>query len=91
MLKNIFAACAMFFFIVPVYSWSGYDWETSSYVDIEKGNTVRRGREVEVYDWGEGEYKTYEVERVRSLGHQTEVELYDWNTGDTRILDMNNY
>ena len=41
--------------------WDGYDLETGTFVEIERGNLVREGREIEVHEYGEG-YKQFQVE-----------------------------
>jgi len=69
-------------------AWDGYDWESGSYVEIEDGNLVREGEEIEIYDWETGEYKDVEVESVTTSGSGTEVEVYDWDSGEYRTLDM---
>ena len=70
------------------YSWEGYDYDTDSYVEIEKGNLVRSGEEVEVYDYDSGDYKDYEVESIIGNGSGAELELYDYETGEYRTLEM---
>jgi hypothetical protein len=69
-------------------SWDGYDYDSGSYVEIEKGNLVRPGQEIEIYDYGTGEYKDVEVESVSGSGYGAEVEVYDYETGDYRTLNM---
>ena len=69
-------------------AWEGYDWESGSYVEIEDGNLVREGEEIEIYDWETGEYKDVEVESVTTSGSGAEVEVYDWDSGEYRTLDM---
>lgn len=90
-MKKVFIVLLLSCFMLPAFSWSGYDWETNSYVDIGRGNLVRRGKEIEVFDYNTGEYKNYEVERVRNKGHRTDVEVYDWDTNEYRTFEMNNY
>ena len=77
-------------FLPPVMShaWDGYDYESCSYVEIEKGNLVRPGQDIEVYDYGTGEYKDMEVQSIDSYGSSTEVKVYDNDTGEYRTLDM---
>jgi pyruvate/2-oxoglutarate/acetoin dehydrogenase E1 component len=72
----------------PALAWDGYDWESGNYVEIDKGNLVREGRDIEIYDWGTGEYRDVTVEDMRSTGSGTEVEVYDHESGDYRTLDM---
>ena len=69
-------------------AWDGYDWESGSYVEIEDGNLVREGEEIEIYDWETGEYNDVEVESVTTSGSGAEVEVYDWDSGEYRTLDM---
>jgi hypothetical protein len=69
-------------------AWDGYDYESGSYVEIDSGNLVRSGEEIEVYDYGAGEYKIVEVESISGSGSGVELEVYDPDTGDTRILEM---
>ena len=70
------------------YAWDGYDWNSRSFVDIEKGSLVREGEEIEIYDWGTGEYKDVEVQSIDSYGSSVEVEVYDSDSGEYRTLDM---
>ena len=69
-------------------AWDGYDSESGSYVEIEDGNLVREGEEIEIYDLETGEYKYVEVESVTTSGSGAEVEVYDWDSGEYRTLDM---
>jgi len=70
------------------HAWDGYDYESGTYVEIEKGNLVRPGREIEVYDYGKGEYRNVEVQSITGTGSGAEVEVYDYETGETRTLEM---
>lgn len=49
---------SIWFFVASysVFSWDGYDYNTNSYIEIDKRNLVRQGREIEYYDYGVGEY-----------------------------------
>ena len=31
-----------------IYGWTGYDYDENSYVEIEKGELVREGKEIEI-------------------------------------------
>jgi len=75
-------------FTTIVYAWDGYDYDRGSYVEIEKGNLVRPGREIEYYDYGSGEYKHGDVESIDSYGSSVEVEIYDSDTGEYRTFEM---
>ena len=69
-------------------AWDGYDYEKGSYVEIEKGNLVRPGKDIEIYDFETGEYKEVEVQSIRGTGSGAEVEVYDYESGEYRTLDM---
>ncbi len=70
-------------------AWDGYDYQRGQYVEIEKGNLVRQGRDIDVYEYGlNGGYKTYEVESVRSRLRGAEIEVRDTETGELRTFDM---
>lgn len=71
-----------------VYAWDGYDYESGSYVEIDKGNLVRSGQDIEIYDYGTGEYKDVEVQSIRGSGSGAEVEVYDYDKGEYRTLEM---
>ena len=46
----------------PVLAWDGYDYEKGAFVEIGKGNLVRSGQEIEIYDYSTSEYK--DVDRI---------------------------
>jgi len=83
-----FLAIVFLLSAVPSFAWDGYDYEKGSYVEIEKGNLVRPGEEIEIYDYGDGEYKNVEVESITGSGSGAEVEVYDHEIGEYRTLDM---
>lgn len=70
------------------FAWDGYDYENGTYVEIEKGNLVRPGQEIEYYDYDSGEYKYGDVESINSYGSSVEVEIYDSETGEYRTFEM---
>ncbi len=74
----------------PAFAWDGYDYENGSFVEIDKGNLVRSGQDIEIYDYSTGDYKEVEVESVRSNGSNVDVEVYDYDTGEYRTLEMDN-
>lgn len=83
---------AIFLFILlisfPTLAWDGYDYEEGDYIEIEEGNLVREGEEIEIYDYSDGEYKYVEVEEVDSYGGTTEIEVYDYEKGEYRTFEM---
>ena len=72
----------------PAYSWDGVDVETGSAVEIERGNLVRSGRDIEVYDTETGEYHDITVDDVNRSGGSVEIEGYDNTTGEQRTFEM---
>ncbi len=72
----------------PALAWDGYDYESGNYIEIEKGNLVRPGEEIEYYDYGSGEYKYGDVESIESYGSFVEVEIYDHESGEYRTFEM---
>jgi len=81
---------ALISLLIPMTAsaWDGYDNNSGSYIEIDKGNLVRSGQDIEIYDHGTGEYKNVEVQSIDSYGTSTEVEVYDYDTGEYRILEM---
>jgi len=71
-----------------VFAWDGYDYDAGAYVEIDSGNTVRSGNDIEYYDHGTGEYKSGEVQSIESYGSSTEVEVYDYDSGEYRTFSM---
>ena len=71
-----------------VLAWDGYDYESGNYVEIEEGNLVREGEEIEYYDYESGEYRYGDVESVESSGSGAEVEVYDHESGEYRSFEM---
>lgn len=46
------------------WAWSGYDYGTGAHVEIESGNLVRPGQDIEIYDYSDGSYKEVEVQNI---------------------------
>ena len=89
MKKSICFACL---FAAACLAWDGYDWDSGSYVEIGKGNLVRSGRDIEIYDYGDGRYKDVEVQSIRkTYSGKVEVEVYDPQSHKTRTLEMDSY
>jgi hypothetical protein len=59
-----------------------------AYIEIEKGNRVRKGEEIEYYDYDSGEYRTGYVESVERSGSSVDVEVFDHDSGEYRTFDM---
>ena len=68
-------------------AWDGTNTTTGSSVEIERGQLVRSGRTIEVYDSSEG-YKEYDVDSIRRSGGTVEIEATDSATGESTTLEM---
>ena len=62
---------------MPALAWSGFDYENSTFVDIDKGSLVRRGKEIDIYDYSRG-YIPVEIERI--LGRAAQIAPIDIGT-----------
>lgn len=89
-MNKIIAGLVGFVVLFPVttLAWDGYDYDSGNYVEIEKGNLVRTGKEIEYYDYDSGEYRTGDVEDITSTGNSVEVEVYDHDSGEYRTFEM---
>lgn len=83
----------LYFFLLSVcgspllFSWSGYDYEKAEYIEIDKGNYVRKDEDIEVYHLGDG---TYHLEEVQDF-HGDELETYDYHTGEFHYYEMDQF
>lgn len=68
-------------------TWSGYDYDKSTYIDINEGNTVRSGNTVEVYDYNTG-YRYMDVNSVSRFGGTVTIEALDMESGEMRSFEM---
>lgn len=85
-MKNIiFALCLLCF---PAYAWDGVDVDNGDKIEIHKGNLVRTGLPINIYDVATEQEKPVIVEYIK--GHDTFVELRirDDATGETHTYQM---
>lgn len=90
-LKPAWAALVLILQLISApasFAWDGVDSQTGQSVEIGKGNLVRSGSDIEVYDSGTGEYRDVEVQSIRRSGNSVEVEVYDYTSGEYRTLEM---
>lgn len=73
--------------LTQAFAWDGTNTTTGSSVEIERGQLVRSGRTIEVYDSERG-YKEYDVDSVRRYGRSVEIEATDTETGESTTLEM---
>ncbi len=84
----IFSVFAALVLAWPAHAWDGTDVDTGNDVEIERGNLVRSGRDIEVYDYETGEYHDVTVEDINRYGGTVEIEVFDNTTGETRTLEF---
>jgi hypothetical protein len=82
-----FATCFILFGSISAFAWDGSNSNTGSSVEIGRGQLVRPGRTIEVYDSTEG-YKDYDVDSIRRSGRTVEIEATDSATGESTTLEM---
>lgn len=70
------------------FAWDGTDVETGGSVSIGKGNLVRPGRTIEIFDYEAGEYRDVEVQDMNSTGSGVEIEIFDHDSGTYRTLEF---
>jgi hypothetical protein len=75
-------------FPIGAIAWDGYDYDRGNYIEIDKGNLVRSGNDIEIYDYDTGDYKDVEVESISRSGGSVEIEVYDYDRGEHRNFDM---
>jgi hypothetical protein len=84
----IATAIAIILIARPAFSWDGTDQDSGNAVEIEKGQLVRTGNDIQYFDYSSGEYKSVTVNSIARTGASVEIEVEDTDTGETRTLDM---
>lgn len=87
-MKTFVMFVALFFLTTEATAWDGVNTETGDEVVIEKGNLVRTGRHIEVYDSNSGQYIDMSVESIQRSGSSVEIELYNSDTGETQTYEF---
>ncbi|MEQ8263880.1 DUF5334 family protein [Pseudohaliea sp.] len=87
-IKHLPAVASIALLPLTGHAWEGEELESGDIVEIERGNLVRPGQEIEVYNYDDGEYEYLEVESVRRYGNEVEVETYDYQEGEYKTLRM---
>ncbi len=84
-MNKLFCFSGIFILVqAALLGWDGYDYNSGEYIEIEKGNLVRRYKDIEVYHYGDGTYHDEEVQGFEG----DELETYDYNTGEFHYYDM---
>ena len=87
-MKKTLLVVALILLPIGAMAWDGYDYDRGNYIEIDKGNLVRSGNDIEIYDYDTGDYKDVEVESINRSGGSVEIEAYDYDTGEYRTFDM---
>lgn len=87
-MKKLITAISILAATSCTFAWDGYDTKNDAHVEIEKGNLVRSGRDIEIYDHSQGKYIDVAVESIRANGNYVEIEVTDHATGQSRTLEM---
>ncbi len=90
-MKSTILTVAILFISVSVFAWGGYDYDTGTFIEIEQGNLVRSGSDIEIYNYGTNEYHEVEVDSVTQYGSTVEIEIYDYDTGEYSVIEMDGY
>ncbi|WP_286134506.1 DUF5334 family protein [Methylobacterium sp. Leaf123] len=83
------SVCALIIALLPAQAlgWDGTNSETGDSIEIGRGETVRRGRSIDYYDHGSGDYRSLDVDSVRRRGNSVEIEGTD-DAGNSVTLEM---
>jgi len=72
---------------VPALAWDGTD-ENGNSVEIDSGNLVRTGSDIEYYNYADGSYHEATVDSIYRAGSEVVIEVTDDDTGYTHELTM---
>ena len=78
------------FFNNPVFAWDGYDYENDTAIEIGKGNLVREGNIIKIYDWKADQYHEVQVKLMEDSFNSVRLEVYDLDTKQNRVFEMEN-
>lgn len=91
-MKTLIANMLLSVILLPVTAQAadGFDYQSGTYIEIEEGNLVEEGEEIEYFDYESREYRYGDVESVQpsDSGSGSEVEVYDPESGEYRTFEM---
>jgi hypothetical protein len=75
------------YFLLPsaLQAWTGYDYDTEDYIEIDEDVSAIQGKDIEIYDYSDESYHEAYVISVSSNG--TEIEVYDHDNGVYRTFE----
>jgi len=72
---------------VPALAWDGTD-ENGNSVEIDSGNLVRTGDDIEYYNYADGNYHDATVDGIYRAGSEVVIDVTDDDTGYSHELTM---
>lgn len=86
----IFPIITAIFFLnsTNCYSWSGYDYDNKSAIEIGEGNLVREGLVIQFYDLKNDSYYTVKILDMDQDAGGVKIEVIDLNSDEKRVLMM---
>jgi pyruvate/2-oxoglutarate/acetoin dehydrogenase E1 component len=76
------------FFSKNLLAWSGYDNDNNTTIEIGKGEMVREGLTITIFDWSTDEYHDVDVIVMEESFNGIRMEVYDTQTKKTRFFEM---
>lgn len=72
------------------YSWSGYDYENKTEIEISTGNLVREGLTIQFYNSKDDKFHSGKVMYMESVPGGTRIQINDSDSKQERIFIMQN-
>jgi len=84
----IFLLAAFIFCPIHLYAWSGYNFDSDNYIEIPDKESVRPGKDIEIYDYSDESAHKVHIISVTQVDAKTIIEVFDYNTRDYRTFEM---
>jgi hypothetical protein len=89
--KTVFLALSLWTLFTksdPAFSWSGYDFDDETTIEIEEGNLVREGLLIQFYDYKLDKYHAAKIIFIDSVANGTRIQLEDLDAKKERTFIM---
>ncbi|MGV8948976.1 MAG: DUF5334 family protein [Candidatus Paracaedibacter sp.] len=87
--KNVLISLLLCIFLISrIVAWTGQEMGSGNSVEIEPGNFVREGENIEFYDSSDGDTRSLDILSIDRLGNTVTIEGIDSETGDVRTFEM---
>lgn len=87
-MKRVVFCLACLLCMQTALAWDGQDADTGENMEIESGNLVREGNDIEIYDYGSESYREVTVEDITDNGSSIDIEVYDHQSNRYRTFEM---